>query len=348
MHTMKRSKRRMSVLKKLSTCLLFALFSENCFSYSQINPANTTGPASSTSIPVQDSVLTPPTLIQPPTCSFNFEDNYFGADSAINLPTAPYETYSGNNFPGYFGQVVQLMFNNYNNTTRSEYTQGYSSPTPYTPNVPCDGHYEVSFSIELRNNSGTACNYGENSMSIWSTTTDPASPNAYGCPVSYLDSQGHARGNPTPFTVSVHACATFSQWVQCAWTNNFSSSQESTFNQFEYYGVQAFPIFMYTANWPYVANSPIQSQYPSMCPGSLPNSCSGAPGQFLNSYQTAFCSSKTFNFKNVVYLHAGAQILAPVMASQQAYTPWSFDTGGYAECSFSVVGGKFKVVYLGP
>jgi hypothetical protein len=116
---------------------------------------------------------------------------------------------------------------------------------------------------------------------------------------------------------------------------------------------------MYTMQWPFVANSRIHSQYPGMCNEYTGDpayasyyyqyyGCYEIPGQFLNSYQSGFCTSKTYNFKNVVYLHAGAQISAPAMASQMVLSPWNQDLGGWGQCGFSVVGGRFKVIYLGP
>jgi len=308
------------------------------------------GQASSTTI-------SPPPVTQPTTCVYNFQDTYYSTDSGTNPPTAPYQLVSYSNpvnEPGFYGPTVQLQFNNYNNAyTPSQYTVGYGSPTQYTPNVPCTGHYEVSFTVELRNNSGVNCNSGLNSMSIWSTTTDPASPNAYGCPVGYVDGSGHVTSSYTPGQSTPNqACATFSQWVQCAWTNNYSYNKFGPpyiAGTYLYYGVHVFPMYMYEPYWAafnQYDGKNLSSQYPGQCPYG----CGGWTSDFMNgmSYQTAFCTSKPYYFKNVVYLHAGAQISAPAMVSQMVLNPWNVSTGGYAQCSFSVIGGKFKVVYLGP
>ena len=283
----------------LALCLGFATFQENCFSATQ-----------STSVRGQDSTRPPPALPQTVTnCPFSYQDTFYSTDSGTSPPSANYQGYGGGNYPGYYGQIVQLKFNNYGNPyPATAYRVGYGSPTQYTPSVPCDGYYEVTFTVDIRNNSGTGCNYGENSMAIWVSTTDsvstsghPASPNAYGCPISYVDSLGHAQTSPSAYTSYARACATFTQWVQCAWTNNFTN--ESGYTDFQYYGVQAFPIYMYSPTWPYQRQNRIHSQYPGMCYEYTGDprwasyyyqyyGCWENPGQFQNSYQTAFCSQK--------------------------------------------------------
>jgi len=325
---------------RLKTCAVFALFFVSCASYA------TTG---STYTPVQNSVFTPPTVTVTPICVFNFEDTYYNANTATPPGTGSIDENGGTNtWPGDFGAIVQLQFNNYNNSyTPSQYTVGYGSPTQYTPNVPCTGHYEVSYSLEIRNNWGII-NGGLMSMSTWATTTDPLSPNAYGCPVSYIDYSGQPHSTNSSNIASVHACATFSQQVQCAWTNNYNASQEGYLESNQQ--AQGWPIFMYTAIWPftYNGNSGTGSSlpFPGFCVYGAP--CTEISYNIAMDY-TYYCTSKTFNFKNVVYLHAGAQISAPAVASQ--IPSLIFNTGWDTVAlsgDFAVVGGKFKAVYIGP
>jgi hypothetical protein len=301
----------------------------------------------------QDSVLTPtPVGKGVVSCTYNFSDTYYGTSPGTSPPTVPFVTWPNNGYPGWFGPIMQLKFNNFGSTP---------SPTTSTPAVPCTGKYEVAFSVELRNNSGPGCNNGENSVSIWVTGLDPTASgvpagnppqgnppgnvNVYGCPIAYVDTLNRPQtsGNPN-YTMRVNVCNTFSQWVQCAWTNNVDWGKQG--GNFLYYGVVAFPIYMYTPSWTYNYYGNQNRLYKDMC-GSNNYSPCWLPYGVRGSYQTAFCSLKPFYFKTIVTLKKGTIIYAPALATQIVLTPYQFSTGGYAACSTSVTGGKFSVTYIG-
>jgi|GEM_PF-4218526 len=296
---------------------------------------------------IDSSGIAPPALTQATTCSYYFADTYNNAQSSTPPTFAQQSVNIGN---AQQASPLQLAFGT---------TSAYSA----TPAVPCAGTYEIFFSVELVSNSGLNCRDGQQTIGIWATSSDAGTPNVYGCPLQYCNTgNGTCSGTYSGSYQSPYVCKTFSQWVQCAWGNNgWTSFLYNT----AYPPIRAYPLFMYTPYWiPDVSlsvytGSWFGSQY--MIPYNGLNFCQlGSRHGFycgiMYGYasaiplQTAYCSRKTFYFKNVVTLGKGAVVYAPALVGLPSFEPYPAGTpsttSSNTACGFSVVGGKFTVTLL--
>jgi hypothetical protein len=286
------------------------------------------------------------------SCAYFFSDTYASTISS-NPPTTTtnLNTDVTSGYP-YFGAPLPLSFNAIGNVL--------------TPIINCDGYYLINFTLEIKNNLGMTCNWGLISGFVYVGTTDPKVADAFGCPVTYYNI---ASGNlPPPLvpgeTFGFSGCpsASFSQYVQCTWTSSTATSIQPPVNyaaRSGHYG----PVFLYTPYFSYAyGNTTPYAQTPYVGMGwsnvtqSTTNPVNNLPGKLL-PYNSTYCALKTIPFQTVVYLHANAQIMAPIIYPQAVATPYycygcTASGSAYTQfsqiqlCGYSIVGGHFTLTYL--
>lgn len=324
---------RIQYLVRIFLCLSFTMLSWGCLA---------------AAIDASSPLAHPkPVVVSGGRCSYNFSDSYYNAQS-LTPPSVPAQGANWN--ASFFGSPIILQF-------------GSSAPSSGTTPLPCDGYYQIFFSIQLRNDTGMGAHDGMMSVAIWATSTDPSNPEVYGSAPRYYNYNNSSYSpNYGGSYIRPYAKAVFNTWSQCAWgTNYFTSSFQSCCGG---YSVKGFPYFMYTGAWsvssssPYIywGNVPFGPKYPygNFCYvydkqwGNAGYCTVSASYANTKPVQTPYCTQKPYYFKTVVYLHKGTVISPPILRGVMTQTPYQSGINNYIIGGMSVVGGNFTVTYLHP
>lgn len=224
------------------------------------------------------------------SCAYNFADSY---DFSNGTPQEPQTTLT-NPFQAE-GPVLNLSFSGY------DYNNGTVPKAATTP-VPCDGYYDLFFTVTLRNDGGTGCDDGLLSLAIWATTNDPSLPYAYGCPTRYYNPSTAGTTLPptsTDFKLTPdathtvpYACSTFNWWVQCSYMNSGLTtvwgSNSAHPGSESLVGIAAWPIFSMTTKWLPTSDNKVWDEVYN--PGGI-SYINEFPYAYMYPYPGHFCSN---------------------------------------------------------